>query len=298
MAVVFCGVCELNQFLNIIINLIFAITGTIILYSFGVHLNHFNFIGNHDSKEFSKGLSIFFTLISLFWASQANSFPNVIHNNMEVINENIKIKLSDQETIIDTNKDEENEEINNALQDMILLYDNLKFDNYVTNQKSDALKYVRNRLTYLQSKSIDTNNDIKKINSWYFNVNNRKENLNKNTIQIKNRLNNYNFANNNTYHPELPYLSSKFASRQNVATNYKKIMYLIQQFENIMDKVNLSPSDVAKLDSISFEIKNQFDDIDQKLQPVITDVRHMEEILENKEIFQRIVEKRLTMVNY
>ena len=68
---------------------------------------------------------------------------------------------------LNTNKDKENEEINNSLQDIILLYDNLKFNNRTESEKGRILKYVRERLTYLQSKSIDVDNDIKKINIWY-----------------------------------------------------------------------------------------------------------------------------------
>lgn len=297
-AVALSSIWQLNSFLSILISFIFAIVGTIILCAFGIYIDQFNLIKDSGSKEFGKGLLIFLTLISLFCTSQAYSIPNAVHNSMKIISENIETRLSAQETIIETNKDEENEEINNALQDMILLYDNLKFDKDVTCEKAEALKYVRNRLTYLQSKSIDVSNDIKKINSWYLNVNNRKENLNINSNKIKNRLGNYNFSHNNTYHPELPCFSAQIASRQNVTPNYKKISLLIPQFENVIEKVNLNSSDVDKLDSISFEIKNQFDDIDNKLKPVINDVRHTEELLSNKELVQRIIEKRLIKENY
>ena len=99
-AVVMCCSFTLDNYWNFIISCLFSIIGTIILYSLGIHLNHFNFIRNSNSKEISKSLSICFTLISLLCTSQANSFPNTVHNSVEIIKGNIKTQLFAPEDII------------------------------------------------------------------------------------------------------------------------------------------------------------------------------------------------------
>lgn len=280
--------CQENQIGNFIINLLLASSGAIFLATFGIFANFLNLNIPTNSR-----IWVVISFISLFWASQANSFPSLIHNNLVWVSETISTKSEDKKIIINEFK----QSLDQKLQDLILLYDHSKFDSIDTQRKA---AFLRVRLSYLIEKSMDTDTTVKDINTWYFKSNKRKNELKKNIDKIKVRLKNYNAKREFVYTPELLYIEFNDINKEEISPNYQLIFYSLDQFYKIISNVNSSINldTVHTLDCISLQVVKQFDQIDLKLRPTIVEVRFREKLLDSKEVQQRIIEDRLAMFGY